>query len=535
MWNNAIRKSVWEVARRVKGHKIFTGVSGAALFSLLYAEEKMRQKNWWSIPPVFLMCLFFLYISVTTLYIYQNRKNTEIRIIEGVKRETVFFDDFRKIMAADLTGIVLAAVAFIIYHIAQGNLSRILRNWRRSAFMILLILLIEAGTAAGLLLFIRKKKKFLIARKSISGKAMRMMLLLQGASIVFTMACIPHIHTALSASYINYRSASLWKRTGSAVQLSFSSRTPLYGKKYFGAEHGFIAQMEKEHNSGLSMLMDSEMVLSEEELGPYDHIVFADAGGMKLGADESNVPLEEVKFDRIYEPTRNMLRKILKINLSDESLHSSGIRFYELRRKQTFAALDSRGDFHFCHHPLIIFASRPSAAFDTKSFLYPAVSTGNIFFYDENKVRQGLRKWHLDGSYYPGAIDIGNIRQNKLLLARIYWRDSIFSLLDGAILLAVFASVSACQAFEWTNYHREQIFALYTNGVSYEKIVRKPVFRAGIFSAALTTAAGIVLYIFYETSLWYAFLIFLLYVMTYYLACRKNASRVVFMIVRREM
>lgn len=90
-----------------------------------------------------------------------------------------------------------------------------------------------------------------------------------------------------------------------------------------------------------------------------------------------------------------------------------------LTSRKKLAALNETQDFQICRKPLLIYSKRPSQIYDMHGFLYPALSTGNLFFIQSDKLIPALKRRGLTKIYSPEPFRLKQLAQSKLELAKL--------------------------------------------------------------------------------------------------------------------
>lgn len=515
--------------------KMIMGTNVITSLSFLHILGTILRKEWTDVMSVSLGCTIFLYLVSVTLYIYQSRRATVIRIIEGVSHGTIFEEKYQSILAASFKGVLLAYIIFLAYNVFAGKISFFLIFWKSFLIFTILVLTAEGGIVL-LLLVLMDVREISFSKRTPECKGVEKPLFaLKAVALLMMLWSVPEVISSAQAAYINYRSETIWGLNKQDVRIAFGDKNPLDSKKYYPLEHQFVQDMYDEDNAALSMTLDSEMEISTKELGDYDHIVVADRNGIRIGARDKKLSMKKLNLSEINPSTRKFIGDILPLETIDGSVQPKGIEFYTLEPGQFFAALDEKRDFVSCRHPLIIFTGNASDTFNMPSFLYPALSTGNLFFLDEYKVSQALKNCRLVSADYPNLIDIINCYSEKVRIVHLFRRECFFRMCDCIMLLMILTVICIYQASEQAWMQHSKIFVLYTGGKPYIQIAAEAVFRETISPAVIVAAAGFLLYLLSGVSFWNIFFVLLIYISVYYVIFRKTCKSIVQKTIRREI
>ncbi|MST86994.1 hypothetical protein FYJ62_04920 [Lactobacillus porci] len=427
-----------------------------------------------------LICSLLLYTTSLLLPLQLGYRQDAIRLLAGISRLEIWRDNFACLFVWSLAGSLLGTLLFALLFREQAGLDNL-------AFL----LLVELSLICFSLLLMKLPRKFYVSRGSGKKQGKIALRCLQVSALLLLAWSLPQAALLAKSSYENYQSKEKWQSTPAAV--SFDDDGRLDRQAYYPAELALIKDEEGEDNAVLSLIMDDQMQTSPAELGGYDHIVFVNDQALKL-AGVSQQDLKEVALTDLSAECRNFLRRILPLNTAKRQTVPKGMHLLTSRKK--LAALNETQDFQLCRHPLLIYSKRPSQVYDMHDFLYPALSTGNLFFIRSAKLIPALKRRGLAKAYSPEPFRLKLIAQSKLDLAKLYLKSCLWQLLNCILLLFLLASILNYQAGAWVQLNRSKVFALFTSGHKWSIIFPQAAEAAALalLVCFLVTAILLVLY-----------------------------------------
>ena len=465
-----------------------------------------------------LICSLLLYGTSLLLPLQLGYRKDAIRLLAGISRLEICLDNFTCLFVWSLAGSLLGVLLFGL--IFRGK--SILGN---SA----LLLLIELVLIFCSLLLMKLPGKFRVNRGSGKKQGKIALRCLQVSALLLLAWSLPQAALLAKSAYENYQSKEKWQQVPAAV--SFDDDGRLDQRDHYPAELALIKDEERQGNAVLSLIMDDQMQTSKAELGGYDHIVFVNDQALKL----AGISRQDLKEVALPAESRNFLRRILPLNTAKRQTVPKGLHLLTSRKK--LAALNETQDFQLCRKPLIIYSKRPSQIYDMHGFLYPALSTGNLFFIRSDKLIPALKWRGLTKIYSPEPFRLKQIAQSKLELAKLYLKSCLWQLLNCILLLLLLASILNYQAAAWVQLNRSKVFALFTSGHKW-RIIFSPAAVAAALALLVCLLVTAILLVLYAASpaglLICQFSFILLYTLVYgKLLSKKSKTEVKRMIGRK--
>lgn len=427
-----------------------------------------------------LICSLLLYVTSLLLPLQLGYRKDAIRLLAGISRLEICLDNFTGLFVWSLAGSLLGILLFGLVFREKS----ILGNFA-------LLLLIELVLIFCSLLLMKLPGKFRVSRGSGKNQGKIALRCLQVSALLLLAWSLPQAALLAKSAYENYQSKEKWQQVPAAV--SFDDDSRLDRREHYPAELALIKDEERQGNAVLSLIMDDQMQTSKAELGGYDHIVFVNDQALKL-AGLSRQDLKEVALADLPAESRNFLRRILPLNTAKRQTVPKGMHLLTSRKK--LAALNETQDFQLCRKPLLIYSKRPSQIYDMHGFLYPALSTGNLFFIQSDKLIPALKRRGLTKIYSPEPFRLKQLAQSKLELAKLYLKSCLWQLLNCILLLFLLASILSYQAGAWVQLNRSKVFALFTSGHKWRIIFPQAAEAAALalLVCFLVTAILLVLY-----------------------------------------
>lgn len=430
-----------------------------------------------------LICSLLLYTTSLLLPLQLGYRKDAIRLLAGISRLEIWRDNFACLFVWSLAGSLLGTLLFALLFREQAGLDNLAS-----------LLLVELALICFSLLLMKLPRKFYVSRGSGKKQGKIALRCLQVSALLLLAWSLPQAALLAKSAYENYQSKEKWQSAPAAV--SFDDDGRLDRQAYYPAELALIKDEEGEDNAVLSLIMDDQMQTSKAELGGYDHIVFVNDQALKL-AGISHQDLKEVALADLPAESRNFLRRILPLNTAKRQTVPKGMHLLTSRKK--LAALNETQDFQICRKPLLIYSKRPSQIYDMHGFLYPALSTGNLFFIRSDKLIPALKRRGLTKIYSPEPFRLKQLAQSKLELAKLYLKSCLWQLLTCVLLLLLLISVLNYQASAWAQLNRAKLFALFTSGYKW-RIILPPAAGAAALAAVVCFLAAAVLLVLYAES-----------------------------------
>ena len=468
-----------------------------------------------------LICSLLLYTTSLLLPLQLGYRKDAIRLLAGISRLEIWRDNFACLFVWSLAGSLLGTLLFALLFREQAGLDNLAS-----------LLLVELALICFSLLLMKLPRKFYVSRGSGKKQGKIALRCLQVSALLLLAWSLPQAALLAKSAYENYQSKEKWQQVPAAV--SFDDDGRLDQRDHYPAELALIKDEERQGNAVLSLIMDDQMQTSKAELGGYDHIVFVNDQALKL-AGISHQDLKEVALADLPAESRNFLRRILPLNTAKRQTVPKGMHLLTSRKK--LAALNETQDFQICRKSLLIYSKRPSQIYDMHGFLYPALSTGNLFFIQSDKLIPALKRRGLTKIYSPEPFRLKQLAQSKLELAKLYLKSCLWQLLNCILLLFLLASILNYQAGAWVQLNRSKVFALFTSGHKW-RIIFPPAAVAAALALLVCFLVTAILLVLYAASpaglLICQFSFILLYTLVYgKLLSKKSKTEVKRMIGRK--
>lgn len=438
-------------------------------------------------PVLSLICSFILYFTALFMECLHQEKADQIRYLNGTSRLTLFKDKLFTGIIPSLLAALTVYLFFIIWTFFSKNdllregLTFLARSLGYQLIALLFCCLITAIP-----------RHFQLNRNR-SKKSEHLLVFLEVCAILGMSFSLASSYVTGQAAFVNYSAEKRWEQAPHALKVDDDGR--LDSKRYYTQEQKLALLSHQDNNSALSLIIDSEMITTDAEKGPYDHLIAVDQNGLKFGLEKS-APLTRLSFNQLPKATKKFLKKILLVNSQSQDLAKMGLRFYTLPENTTFYALNSRQDFIKCQHSLLIYCQNPAKVFDAKNFIYPVLSTGNLFFFNPAKFHTELKEAGLADAFKPKPFRSANFAKSKLALAQIYFQVTLSKIADCLLLLFALVMIIAYQATSWCEVKQRSIFACYTSGQPLLAIIKGPLFLALLLLfICLTVSSSLLIFV----------------------------------------
>lgn len=178
------------------------------------------------------------------------------------------------------------------------------------------------------------------------------------------------------------------------VEITYSEIDPVCDEEGLRTEcEKVLTSMQESDDILLSFVVDSSILIEENELGKYDHLVMVNPAWIEKYDDMSN--LQEVSIEDISAEMREFLEVQMPVWTVDGSVLPDGIRLYEYKGEGLLAFPVNTGTANSAikaKSPLIVMVDDPMVSMSAKAFTIPMTSSTNLIFTDKEKLEEELEK-----------------------------------------------------------------------------------------------------------------------------------------------
>ncbi len=435
---------------------------------------------------------FFLFLTTVIVWFVTHAKSRALRLLGGISLRRIHVEDTLTIVFLASQGFFAGCAVFFIYlGIASGidQLSIMLLPFIYTA-----ITFIVASVVVVLLIsvFVQPKAKHLSFRKiplkqfRVLGRAALILSIVLALMVVPTTITMASAYKALSNDYAS------WENFKDAVGISYNDVNGLYNDYWMSMVEDFFAEMEDRDNLCLSMAIDRAILLDNDEMGKYDHIVVTDRAWVEttVFGDDSDTEdsLIRIGFDDLHAELKDFLSKQLPIWTNTGEIQPEGMGFYEFNGDSFLVlppnASSGNGTIQ-AKNPLIILVDDSVKTLKISSFLLPMSSSGNVVFKSEAVLRAALNESPL----MEKISSIDSFTEGALKYAQLFRQESFYYYAACALCLVSMGTAGIMSAQLWIGENRKRIFTLHTAGVKYSAVII-PVLRKEVLVAACTILAG---------------------------------------------
>ncbi|MFT0847737.1 hypothetical protein VR010_08275 [Actinomycetaceae bacterium L2_0104] len=217
--------------------------------------------------------------------------------------------------------------------------------------------------------------------------------------------------------------------------------------------------------------------MDKDRLGEYDHLIITDAAflgqiGLDINGSTSPGSFTPTDLATLSAQMQEFINGQFSLWTASGEPLPAGITLYTYDGPGLMAAgpnVGLGGETVFAKHALVAVVNNPATALSLDGFLVSALSTGNLFFTDDQILRPLLAQYGL--SPYVSSID--RVSDLALDSAQSFAQEArLYFLAAGLILVALLvASVQGAQLWAGTNERR--IFTLHSSGERYRSIFQR--------------------------------------------------------------
>ena len=146
----------------------------------------------------------------------------------------------------------------------------------------------------------------------------------------------------------------------------------------------------------LSIIIDSEIEMTKDELGEYDHLIIVSKSWIERFDSMNNIT--EMSIDALSSEMKEFfdvqISMFLQAGMEKEYMLASysGKGLFSLPANAIFGADDPVT----VNNPLLLIVDNPATVLKSTAFLLPLTSSGNVLFTNYNTADDLLKKYKLD-------------------------------------------------------------------------------------------------------------------------------------------
>lgn len=435
---------------------------------------------------------FLLLLTTIIVWFVTHARSRALRLLGGVSPLRIHVEDTLTVLSLALQGFLAGGAAFAIYvGIASGieQLSLILLPFVYAAMTLIVV---SAAIVLLISLLVQPKGKHLSFREiplKQFGLLGRVCLIL---SIFLALMVIPSTFSMAKAYRELSNDYALWEGFKDAVSISYNDVDGLYTDDWMPKVEDLFIKMAHEDNLCLSMAIDRAILLDEQEMGKYDHIVITDRAWVEAASPDRNSNggdgLVPIKYEDIHGALKDFLSLQLPIWTNTGEVQPEGLGFYEFSGDRFLVLPPDIGQGSStiqAKNPLVILVEEPVKTLKISGFLLPMSSSGNVVFKKEAVLRAALNESPL----MEKISHIDSFTEGALKYAQLFQQESFYYFAACAMCLASIGVAGIMSAQLWVGENRKRIFTLRTAGNTFGVIIR-PVLRKEIIMAVCTVVVG---------------------------------------------
>lgn len=418
--------------------------------------------------------LMLLLTTIISWFIIYS-KTRAYRLLGGVGIKRLHLEDTIEILKLCSSGSIVALVLVIGFIVVKKGVKQVILILFPSLLSICCLNILLAAMVWAISNIASPKSEY-IGKRTIPLK--QFAYLGTGIRILTVILALLVLPTTLTSAYILQRLSkehALWENMQKNVRLSFGDIDVLETDENLPKVEMFFDEMENSHNLQMSLVIDKSILLSEEKMDGYDHIIITDKAWINsfdIGINEAGEggSLSLIDFNEIAEPLKNFLEKQLPLWTKNGEVLPDGVGFYEYKGEKFLALPPNVGwgsETIQAENPLVILVDNSAKTLKTKGFLLYAASSGNVVFADEEVLKRGLEKYKMDSS----VVSIDSIADVALEQAQKFRKEAFYYVVACILILTTMILLGVLSAQLWCNENVKKIFILYTFGYGSNAIV----------------------------------------------------------------
>lgn len=451
--------------------------------------------------------VLLLFVSIT-VWFAAHSKARAIRLLNGINKKKMHLEDAIYIASISAQGVLAALVAFLIYTAVVRRINLISVFLLADITAVTALIIVSAIYSYAISIVVKPTASH-IAKREIPLKKIRYLgRLAECASVILALLIVPTTLTTATALYQLSADHALWKTMSNTVRISLNDVDSLAEEKV----QSFLETMEENDNLCMSFVIDKAILLSDEELSGYDHIIivnktWANSFGVGIESDAPGGKLTKISFNKLSAPLRNFLDAQMPILTKDGQTQPSGVEFYKFEGK-TFLALSPNvgygGSTIQSKNPLVILVDDPVISFAVKPFLIPLLSSGNIVFPNEDVLRREIS----DPDISEKISSIDAIADVALEQALKFKEEATYYIFACTLILIAAVVTVSMNAQLWAENNKKRIFTLHTAGKRYIEIMKQPLKHESLMTISIIVIGALASYILKHPSVYVLLIVF---------------------------
>lgn len=442
-----------------------------------------------------LVTAVLLNFATIIVWFAAHSKMRAIRLLNGIDKKRMHLEDAVYIARVSAPAVFVAFATFLVYTAVIGRIGS------ASIFLLAdiiaaITLVFVAGVYSYIISVIVKPTVSHIANREIPLKSFGFLgRFVECISIFLALLIVPATLTAATALYQLSADYALWEPMSNTVRISLNDVDSLSDEKVAS----LLKIMEENNNLCMSFVVDKAILLTNEELSGFDHIIivnktWVDTFGIGIETDAEGGKLTRISFNDLSDPMQDFLNAQMPVLTKDGTTQPAGVDFYRFDGK-TFLALPpnvgSGGSTIQAKNPLVILANDPVASFGIRPFLIPLLSSGNIVFLDEDILRREIN----DPAIAEKISSIDAIADAALEQAQKFKEEAAYYVFACTLVLIAAVVAVSMSAQLWTGNNKKRIFTLHTAGKKYIEIMKQPLKHEIMIIISIILIGSIVSYV----------------------------------------
>lgn len=443
-----------------------------------------------------LLAMVLLIASISWGWV--SRKNTALLVFRQSGKSIWFIvhtclSDFGKLVLPPVLGtIIVIELVSLMTRRGPGLTTFVSLSVSTTVFILLILFLFVLLS----LFFFLPTTKALASRQLKTTMSRQVGSAFKLGALFIVLAALPGALANQASAITQYDNASVWRRASNVVSLQYSSDLVTLDPESTNKYSLFFKQMEQSKTMLLSYQVGSYFTDESRnpgdldptfDFGSYDQVIVTNAEWLRL----MKLPDSSLKKIKPADLSPELARNLAASNslwLAKGSKDSLATHAYSWTGSTLFPASnpnDSVGSFGKAKHPLILLFDHPAAQLNIENFLFPAVTSRNVMFADEQALYKALQKYGLAQSFYAAT----SVADSALVLAQTEQRIARLSGLAALTSLVIILFCALQSARTWASERIRSIFLLHTAGHHYMSILRMRIMLSLLSTAVIGVAS----------------------------------------------
>lgn len=429
-----------------------------------------------------------LVISLSLSWIVQRSRMRCIQMLNGRSVAWIHFETIKNMVKYVGSGAIIGIAGSLVYLYFTTNIRNIFLVTKVSIIPLSIFLIVVLSSSAVLSILFKPNRELISNRTFSFKKYYHSNSLICGVAIILSILTLAPSIRLIGNSYRSYKQSKELQVFQNAVSVSFNSSDIVESEEGL-EELNSILKKQPMDSVMLNLDLGSVIDLRSKNLGEYENIIMVNSNFIeKLGFEKT--ALQPISFKNLTTDLSNFLEKQLKVMLKKNRDIESCTSLYSYKGKGIMALGQNSffgGKISYPNSALIIIVDNPIENFNIKGFVFPVISTGNLFFMDSNSIKTDLES----SKIYGGILSIDSVTSSAATSGQSFALNGIQFLIATAIVLFMLFFAARQKVNVWAKTNRKRNYILTINGKGFDKLFNRILHKNFMISIILVIIGSV--------------------------------------------